>query len=152
MFGQNNTPEPAIFTEEEVGTAVHPVLHNLNTRIAELESNIERQKGTITNYHNIVDGKQRKIDAVEKFIKEKLESEELDSELASELADILGIELTKTFEIKLTFEASVSVVIPFNCSDDIDDIAQNFYADLKYGGEGDVDSEDIELTDWRDNS
>jgi hypothetical protein len=153
MFGLPTSPEPTTISENEVSKAMsHPVLTDLNTKITELEKNIERQKVTITNYSNIVDSKQRLLDAVERFIKEKLQNEELDSELANELADILGIELTKTFEIRLTFEANVSVVVPLNCSDDIDDIAQNFYADLKYGGEGDVESEDIELTDWRDNS
>lgn len=143
----NETPAENVSVESQ-----HPVLATLNSKIAELESTIERQKGTITNYSNIVDSKQRLLDAIESFIKEKTEEGDIDLELAKEIADILGIDLNKTFEIELTFKASVSVSVPIDFTGDIDDVAQDFYAKLCYGGVGDVDSEDIELEDWRDNS
>jgi uncharacterized coiled-coil protein SlyX len=143
----NETPAENVSVESQ-----HPVLATLNSKIAELESTIERQKGTITNYSNIVDSKQRLLDAVERFIKEKVEEGDIELELAKEIADILGIDLNKTFEIELTFKATVSVSVPIDFTGDIDDVAQDFYANLRYGGVGDVDSEDIELEDWRDNS
>jgi len=149
--------EPTV--EDVVLASQHPVLTKLNTELANkteenarLNTRIEALVNQVHSYATIVDRKQQKIDAVETFIKEKVEEEEIDIDIAQNIADLLGIELTKTIEIRMTFEATATVVVPFNSSEDIDSIASEFYADLRYGGLGDVESEDIEMTDWRDNS
>jgi hypothetical protein len=149
--------EPTV--EDVVLASQHPVLAKLNADLAEqvqnnaqLTSRVEILNNQLRSYIAIADRKQIKINSVGDYLKEALDSEEIEVDVAKKIADLLGVELTTLVEIKMTFEATASVVIPYGQDADIDEVAQNFYATLTYGGYGEVDSEDIEMTDWRDNS
>jgi len=149
--------EPTV--EDVVLASQHPVLTKLNADLAEqIENNakltkqIESLNTNIRSYVTTIDRKQVRINNVGDYLKEALDDKEIEVEIAQKIADLLGIELTTLVEIKMTFEATASVVVPYGQDADIDEVAQNFYATLTYGGYGEVDSEDIEMTDWSDNS
>lgn len=160
MFGLNNNPEPTIISEEEIAKAMsHPVLIDLNTRLAkQVEENaklikqIEGMNTNIRTYVATLDRKQIRINNVGDYLKEALDDREIESEVASKIADLLGIGLTTLVEVKMTFEATASVLVPYGSKADVDEVAENFYATLTYGGYGEVDSEHIEMTDWSDYS
>jgi uncharacterized coiled-coil protein SlyX len=149
--------EPTV--EDVILSSQHPVLAKLNADLAEqvennaqLTSRVETLNNQLRSYIAIADRKQVRINSVGDYLKEAIDDQEIEAEIAKKIADLLGLELTTTVEIKMTFEATASVTIPYGQDADIDSIASEFYAELRYGGLGDVESEDIEMTDWRDNS
>lgn len=79
-----------------------------------------------------------KITAAKNIIVKAIEDDDINDELAKELAEALDIELTKTIEGTVTIEYSITLKVPFDTK--VDDIDDSFFeADLRYDGEGNLD-------------
>jgi len=75
-------------------------------RITELEEHI--QKVTQRSYADSAD-KNRMVEAMQEWTLEELENGQLTESQAEEIAEIIGFELTKEFEVEVTVMYSVTV-------------------------------------------
>ena len=76
------------------------------TRIAQLEEHI--QKVTQRSYADSAD-KNRMVEAMQEWTLGELENQDITEEQAESIAEIMGFELTKEFEVEVTVMYSVTV-------------------------------------------
>jgi hypothetical protein len=89
--------------------------------------------------------KTNKINRVKEYLIENYQ--ELD-EHANDIAELLGIELTKTVQVALTVELDLTIRVPVG--EDIDDIMQGIEVEVTTGWdtEAELEASDVRSTDW----
>jgi hypothetical protein len=154
MFDENGnvvpSPIPASVVLGQSVESEHPVLSGLKTRIAELEREVEVTKGNSDNYRNRWNELCNQRYTLENALRTFVEDEEIEIGIAQQLADIFNIALTKTIDVELTFKVTVSVDVPLGDEMSVDDVADNVSISVDYSGEGDLNSSDYDLDDWRE--
>ena len=143
--------DPSFATAGDNGAAVitpyPPTIHELERKIAELENNLA---GMTQNYEYWL-GKykenQAKIDNLEEYVTENFDY--IDENVAQELIDIFGFEITKDYDVTVTVTFSGTVTAPLNF--DMDDLENSLDArlDFSYYADGTADfMEDKMEIDW----
>jgi hypothetical protein len=87
-------------------------------------------------------------DNVKSIIISALEDENIDDDLAKEIADALGIELSRSVEVSVTVDFSLTLNIPYGS--DLDDVVGdlNFSVETGYTYDCELESEDFHISDW----
>ena len=114
--------------------------NNITAGIADLISERDNARNDRDLWRNRAMAAEGKINAAKNIITGAIDNEylDIDEDFAKELADALGIELTKTIEGTVTIEYSITLKVPLDVkAEDIDD--SFFEADLRYDGEGELD-------------
>ena len=121
--------------------------------VTELRAKIEEQISKIDDLNRIIENQrgqiQRAANEESEFadrLKDAVENDEIDSDLAKEFADIFGIEMTKEYSITITATWSGTVTVPFGDSIDDLDIAVN-YPEPSYSCDFEMDVDEDSL-DW----
>lgn len=131
---------PAGSTRLEIALAdANTVIAARDGEISYLNDRLESQTKQINRYA----GEQSEF---ESRLKEAVENDEIDSDLAKEFADIFGLELTKTYNITITASWSGTVVVPFGQNIDDLDLTVN-YPEVSYSCdefELDVDEDELD--------
>ena len=110
---------------------------------------VDRLQARVTAEASTSDHFRQKFARLENTIEEFLKSHIGDNEDASvddmkELAESLGIELTKTITIKFTAEVEVEVTVPLDA--DLDDVDENdFTVSAEFNGKTDWEVEDTNI-------
>lgn len=110
---------------EENPTIQHPVLIELNTKVANLESLLQAQKDTSARYAEKYRTTQNNVQSL---LKELLDDEEIEYEVAKRIADLFdSISLTKTVDVTYNITATVTVEVPYNT--DPDSVGDNVFVE-----------------------
>jgi len=110
---------------------------------------VDRLQARVTAEASTSDHFRQKFARLENTIEEFLKSHIADNEDASvddmkELAESLGIELTKTITIKFTAEVEVEVTVPIDA--DLDDVDENdFTVSAEFDGKTDWEVQDTNI-------
>jgi hypothetical protein len=156
MFDENGnvipSPIPASVVLGQSVESEHPVLSGLKTRIAELEREVEVTKGNSDNYRNRWNELCNQRFTLENALRTFVEDEEIELNIAQQIADIFNIALTKTIDVELTFKVSVSVEVPIGDEMTADDVADNVSISVDYYGSGELLESDSDLDDWSERS
>ena len=156
MFDENGnvipSPIPASVVLGQSVESEHPVLSGLKTRIAELEREVEVTKGNSDNYRNRWNELCNQRFTLENALRTFVEDEEIELNIAQQIADIFNIALTKTIDVELTFKVSVSVEVPLGDEMTVDDVADNVSISVDYYGTGELLESDSDLDDWSERS
>jgi hypothetical protein len=149
----NVVPDP-ISASSVLGEAVseHPVLTPLKNRIAELEREVEIVKGNSDNYRNRWNELCSQRYTLENALRTFVEDEEIELSIATQIAEIFDITLTKTIDVELTFKVTVSVEVPLGEEMTADDVADNVSISVDYYGTGELLESDSDLDDWSERS
>jgi hypothetical protein len=156
MFDENGnvvpSPIPASVVLGQSVESEHPVLSGLKNRIAELEREVEVTKGNSDNYRNRWNELCNQRFTLENALRTFVEDEEIELNIAQQIADIFNIALTKTIDVELTFKVSVSVEVPLGDEMTVDDVADNVSISVDYYGTGELLESDSDLDDWSERS
>jgi len=139
----------------EDNTIQHPVLIELNTKVADLTKQLEdKTKQYDYNYNLLTErgNKWRLKEAqLETKLKELLDDESIEFEYAKEIADIFDLSLTKMVEVDYTITATANVEVPYNT--DPDRVGDNVFVDRVefYSQDSDYDvlESDYDVEDYR---
>jgi hypothetical protein len=138
-------------------TSNHPVLLTLQTKIADLEAQVERTNALVaekdTRILQLRDKYRTAEYSLEAKLKELLDDESIELEYAKEIAEIFdGITLTKHITIQYDITATATIEVPYGA--DPDDVAGStyverveFYTDFE---DAEVLETDQDVNDWRD--
>jgi hypothetical protein len=141
----------------ETPSSNHPVLLTLQTRIADLEAQVERTNVLVADKDATIlrlRDKYRTAEySLEAKLKELLDDESIELEYAKEIAEIFdGITLTKHITIQYDITATATIEVPYGA--DADDVAGStyverveFYTDFD---DAEVLETDHDVNDWRD--
>jgi hypothetical protein len=138
-------------------TAVsHPVLQQLKDRISILEnqlaSAISREgeaKERLREQRSEMNDNEGKLQDI---LIQALSDEEIDKDVADKIAELYGLDLRKVFNITIQVEVNVEVSAPVGT--DPQEIVDNIgfgYGGVTYSGDGDLESDIWEITDWNEN-
>jgi hypothetical protein len=140
----------------------HPVLANLNAKVAELENALSlatAEKDKLNNEKTFISEQLRK--SADKYrsaeysltdlLKELITDEDITIENAQRIADIFdNVNLTRRVTIRYDIVATVELEVPFGKEDD--EIADNTYCDRvvfdTYESDCEVLEVDYDVTDW----
>jgi len=140
----------------------HPVLANLNAKVAELENALSlatAEKDKLNNEKTFISEQLRK--SADKYrsaeysltdlLKELITDEDITIENAQRIADIFdNVLLTKRVTIRYDIVATVELEVPFGKEDD--EVADNTYCDRvtfeTYEEDSEVLEVDFDVTDW----
>ena len=145
-YDPNATP-----TEEEIATAIsHPVLTHLNKRLETLQTLVAEKEATALRLRDKYRTAEYKLEAV---LKELLDDEEIELEVAKRIADVFdSITLTKQITIQYDITATATIEVPYGA--DADEVAGStyverveFYTDFD---DAEVLESDHDVNDWRD--
>jgi len=139
----------------EDNTIQHPVLIELNTKVADLTKQLEdktKQYDYIYTQLTERGNKWRLKEAqLETKLKELLDDESIEYEYAKDIADIFDISLTKMVEVDYTITATANVEVPYNT--DPDRVGDNVFVDRVefYSQDSDYDvlESDYDVEDYR---
>lgn len=139
----------------EDNTIQHPVLIELNTKVADLTKQLEdktRQYDYVYTQLTERGNKWRLKEAqLETKLKELLDDESIEYEYAKDIADIFDISLTKMVEVDYTITATANVEVPYNT--DPDRVGDNVFVDRVefYSQDSDYDvlESDYDVDDYR---
>lgn len=134
--------------DQEPNTIQHPVLIELNTKVANLESLLQAQKDTSARYAEKYRNTQTNTEIL---LKELLDDEEIEYDVAKRIADLFDyISLTKQVEVQYTISATATIEVPYGA--DADDVASStyverveFYTDYE---DAEVLESDFDTEDW----
>ena len=138
-------------------TSNHPVLLTLQTKIADLEAQVERTNALVaekdTRILQLRDKYRTAEYSLEAKLKELLDDEEIELEHAKAIAEIFDyITLTKHITIQYDIQATATIEVPYGA--DADDVAGStyverveFYTDFE---DAEVLETDHDVNDWRD--
>lgn len=138
-------------------TSNHPVLLTLQTKIADLEAQVERTNALVaekdTRILSLRDKYRTAEYKLEAQLKELLDDEEITIESAKSIADIFdSITLTKQITIQYDIQATATIEVPYGA--DADDVASStyverveLYTDFE---DAEVLETDHDVNDWRD--
>jgi hypothetical protein len=141
----------------ETPSSNHPVLLPLQTKIADLEAQVERTNALVaekdTRILQLRDKYRTAEYSLEAKLKELLDDESIELEYAKEIAEIFdGITLTKQITIQYDITATATIEVPYGA--DPDDVAGStyverveFYTDFE---DAEVLETDQDVNDWRD--
>lgn len=141
----------------ETPTSNHPVLLTLQTKIADLEAQVERTNTLVAEKDarilQLRDKYRTAEYSLEAKLKELLDDESIELEYAKEIAEIFdGITLTKHITIQYDITATATIEVPYGA--DPDDVAGStyverveFYTDFD---DAEVLETDHDVNDWRD--
>jgi hypothetical protein len=134
----------------------HPVLKGLYERIADLEKQVETQKtiaseaqARLRNQETAYRDNEGKLQDI---LIEALGDEEITKEVADSIAELYDLDLRKVFGLTIQVEVYVEVSAPVGT--DPQEIVDNIgfgYGGVTYSGEGDLESDNWEITDWSEN-
>jgi hypothetical protein len=145
-YDPNATP-----TEEEIATAIsHPVLTHLNKRLETLQTLVAEKEATALRLRDKYRTAEYKLEAV---LKELLDDEEIELEVAKRIADVFdSITLTKQITLQYDITATATIEVPYGA--DADEVAGStyverveFYTDFD---DAEVLESDHDVNDWRD--
>jgi hypothetical protein len=150
------TPETGTFGNY-VPESNHPVLQQVNEKIANLEAQVERTNALVAEKDATIlrlRDKYRTAEyALEAKLKELLDDETIELEYAKEIAEIFdGITLTKQITIQYDITATATLEVPYGA--DNDDVAGStyveniqFYTDFE---DAEILESEQDVNDWRD--
>lgn len=148
----NIVPDPIPASDVIGNASEHPVLSTLKNRIAELEREVEVTKKNSDNYRNRWNELCNQRYTLENALRTFVEDEEIELNIATQIAEIFDITLTKTIDVELTFKVSVSVEVPLGEEMTVDDVADNVSISVDYSGAGELLESDADLDDWNERS
>lgn len=152
-FDENGNVVPDPIKADEVLNAIpHPVLIKQTQRIEELMREVEVLKNNSDNYRKRWSDLNDKKYTLENALRTFVEDEEIEMDIASQIADIFDITLTKTIDLELTFKVSVSVEVPLGSDVSADDVADYVSISVDYSGEGELLESEADLDDWNERS
>ena len=94
----------------------HPVLQQLNEKIADLEAKIEQQsQAHSTRFYEQLATEEK----LKEILVEAINDSEISAELAQSIAGLFEIELTEYVEIELTFKVQASFNVPIGTDTDL---------------------------------
>jgi hypothetical protein len=144
------------FTDVPTEPITHPVLKGLYERIADLEKQLDTQKtiaseaqGRLRNQETAYRDNEGKLQDI---LIEALGDEEITKEVADSIAELYDLDLRKVFSLTVQVEVYVEVSAPVGT--DPQEIVDNIgfgYGGVTYSGEGDLESDNWEITDWSEN-
>jgi hypothetical protein len=103
---EQETYPPVITVENETQEFLRDSLAKATLRVASLEEHI--QKVTQRSYADSAD-KNRMVEGMQEWTLNELENEDITEEQAEAIAEIMGFELAKEFEVEVTVLYSVTV-------------------------------------------
>lgn len=110
---------------------------------------IQTQLNSLSTYKDQVFSFRAKVQNLEDTLKQYLDDEEIDEDVATEIAKIFGISIDKTVEVTVNVEFTLSLVMPRG--EDIDDVVQNLSFSVdSYSSDADIESEDYNIVDWNE--
>jgi hypothetical protein len=123
----------------------HPVLQQLNEKIADLEAKIEQQsQAHSTRFYEQLATEEK----LKEILVEAINDSDISAELAQSIAGLFEIELTEYVEIELTFKVQASFNVPIGTDTDL--LAQEVGIETSFHGiaEEYYNSDYYELDDW----
>jgi hypothetical protein len=122
------------------------------TRWSEAEQTALASADDVTNmylakktYSDTVQSYQSSISQVRKYLTECIQNDGIDTDVANEIAELLGIELSTTYDIEFVvrYTATVSVPLGEEAPSEYD-----FEVRIDYNGDGNLESEDYTTEDF----
>lgn len=114
-------PRPAF---EPAPTPAEPTREELSLRINTLEREVEREVDLRVRVQVANVEYKNQISEFEDRLKDAVEEQELDGDLAKEFADIFDLTLDKEYRIEISASWSGTVTVPFG--QDVDDLSFDF--------------------------
>jgi hypothetical protein len=102
---------------------------------------------SLESYKSKVFENRTKVQNLEDTLKQYLDDEEIEEDVATEIAKIFGISLDKTIEVTVNVEFTLSMVVPRDA--DLDDVIGNLSFNVD-SYDADVESEDFSIVDWNE--
>lgn len=136
-------------TVEEIAKAIsHPVLTHLNNKLENLQSQLTASQDSVIRLRDKYRSQQSEL---ESLLKELLDDEEIDVDVAKRIADIFdSITLTKQVDIQFTITATATVEVPYGTDDDT--VGDNIFVERVefYSQDSDYDilESDHDVDDW----
>jgi hypothetical protein len=158
-FAMEEIAEP---TEQEIAKAIsHPVLTHLNQRLEALltanEQLLEEKNNAVklrleaNDYGNRLRTEiERNKYNLKETLAEMISDDEIEFDVATRIAEIFDVQLTKRIEVEYKITATATIEVPLNA--DEDDVASEVYVDRvdlsSYNSDFDVLETDYEVEDW----
>ena len=131
---KDNTPygSPDKYSEMTVGTVEYKI-----ERLDQLTNTAARHRTAVEN--------------VKSILISELEDDNIDEDVAKQIADALGIELSRSVEVSVTVDFTLTLNIPYGS--EVEDCVQdlNFTVETGYTHDCELESEDFYLSDWSEN-
>lgn len=121
------------WNEQEVRTALASADDVTNMYLAK-----ESHLGTVQSYKNAVS-------QVRALLTEKIANDEIGTDVAQEIAEALGFELSTTYNIEFVVRYTTSISVPLGADAPSE---YDFEANIDYNGDGDVEAEDYNIEDF----
>lgn len=123
----------------------HPVLQQLNDKIAQLEKEVEERKEQSRLRASEIMDREAKLQAV---LVEGINDNEITNEFAQAIADIFDIELTEQIEVEFVFKVQATFNVPIGF--DPDDLASEVGIETNFIGNAEeyLNHDYWELDDW----
>lgn len=122
------------------------VMPDGNTRTA---SSICQDLSRLESVQTRMTSMNAKVQNLEDTLKQYLDDEEIEEDVATEIANIFGISLDKTIEVTVNVEFTFTLTLPRDA--DLDDVVQNFsFSADTYGSDAEIESEDFTIVDWNE--
>jgi hypothetical protein len=158
MENENQTPEILEVVGDLVAvSSEHPVLLQYKKQIEDLQAQIERTNTLVADKDTLIYRLRDKYNThenqLEAVLKELLDDEEIELDVAKRIADIFdAITLTKHITIQYDITATATLEVPYGA--DPDDVASScyverveFYTDFE---DAEVLESEHDTNDWRD--
>ena len=134
----------------------HPVLQQLKDKIEILQNLLTsaelREKEAVSRFRNLESEYRDNEGKLQDILIEALGEEEVDKDVADKIAELYGLDLRKVFSINIQVVVNVEVSAPVGT--DPQEIVDNIgfgYGGITYSGEGDLESDSWDITDWNEN-
>lgn len=135
---------------------VHPSLAKLYDEIADLKEKLVHSTTIASEAQTRLREQQSEYreneGKLQDILIEALGDEEIDKDVADKIAELYGLDLRKVFNITIQVEVNVEVSAPVGT--DPQEIVDNIgfgYGGVTYSGDGDLESDIWEITDWNEN-
>lgn len=122
------------------------------TRWSEAEQTALASADDVTNmylakktYSDSVQSYQNSISQVRDYLTECVQNGSIDTDVATEIAELLGFELSTTYEVEVTIRYTATVNVPLGGAAPSE---YDFEARIDYNGDGDLEADDYTIEDF----
>lgn len=131
----------------------HPVLGNLKMMLASANVKLKLEEECSDRYRIRLARHRDNNQALKTLLTKLVEDNELDDDVAISIAEVVGIELSKTVELTLSYQVSVVIEVPLTSKYSLEDIADCVQLDaIDYQGYGELISSEVDLIDYTEAS
>lgn len=128
------------------------IVYRKSRQGAPIEETALATANDVTNFYfsknslsDTVESYQRSIRQVREFLTEKIANDEIGTDVAQEIAELLGFELSTTYNIEFVVRYTTSISVPLGADAPSE---YDFEANIDYNGDGDVEAEDYNIEDF----